>query len=58
MVLKGVGGLKYEEPEIRDFGDLLDVTRASGAVDGEDDAGKSIQVGVDPLVQAAVQLFP
>jgi hypothetical protein len=53
-----VGGLKYEEPKIRDYGDLLDVTRASGAVGGEDGAGKSIQVTVDPLVQATVQLFP
>lgn len=50
--------MKYEEPEVRDYGDLLDVTRAAGAVGGEDGAGKSIQVGVDPLLQATVQVFP
>ena len=50
--------MKYEEPEIRDYGDLLDVTRASGAVGGEDGAGKSVQVVVDPLVQATIQVFP
>lgn len=50
--------MKYEEPEIRDYGDLFEVTRASGAVGGEDGAGKSIQIVVDPIAEATVQLFP
>lgn len=50
--------MKYEEPEIQDYGDLLDVTRASGAVGGEDGAGKSVQIIVDPILEATVQVFP
>lgn len=48
----------YVEPEIRDYGDLLDVTRASGAIGSEDGAGKSVQVTVDPITQVTVQVFP
>lgn len=57
MTQQGEAGVKYEEPEIRDYGNLLEVTRASGAVGGEDGAGKSIQIVVDPIAEATVQLF-
>ena len=50
--------MKYEEPKIRDYGDLLDVTRASGTIGGEDGAGKAVQVTVDPIAQVTVQVFP
>lgn len=55
---RGVGDLKYEEPEVRDYGDLLDVTRAAGTIGGEDGAGKVIQAGVDPIVEVTVGIFP
>ena len=54
----GEAGVKYEEPEVRDYGDVLEVTHASGAVGGEDGAGKSIHVVVDPIAEATVQLSP
>jgi len=50
--------LKYEEPEVRDYGDLLDVTRAAGTIGTEDGAGKVIQAGVDPVVEVTVGIFP
>ena len=50
--------LKYEEPEVRDYGDLLDVTRATGSIGTEDGAGKVIQAGVDPVVEVTVGIFP
>lgn len=51
-------GVKYEDPEIRDYGDLLELTRAAGSLGGEDGAGKAIHVVVDPIAQATVQVFP
>lgn len=51
-------GVKYEEPEIRDYGDLVELTRASGAFGSEDGAGKTVYVVVDPIAEATVQLLP
>lgn len=50
--------MKYEEPEIRDYGDLVEMTRASGAFGSEDGAGKTVYVVVDPIAEATVQLLP
>lgn len=50
--------MSYEQPKVTDYGDLLDLTAASGAVGGEDGAGKSVQVVVDPIAQVTVQLLP
>lgn len=50
--------MTYEEPVVQDYGDLLDVTRASGALGGEDGAGKSVQVDANPVAQLTVQVLP
>lgn len=50
--------MSYEAPEIRDYGDLLDITGAAGSLGNEDGAGKTVTVGVDPIAQVTVQLFP
>jgi hypothetical protein len=52
------GKLKYEEPVIRDYGALIEITRASGVVGGEDGVGKAIHVVVDPIAEATVQVLP
>lgn len=47
--------MKFEQPEIRDYGDLaLEITNANGGRASEDGSAKSIQLTVDPLVQATV----
>ena len=48
----------YEQPTISDYGDLLDITAASGAVGAEDGAGKSTSVDANPIAQVTVQLLP
>ena len=50
--------MSYEQPQIRDYGDLLDMTAATGAVGGEDGAGKSISVDANPIAQTTIQLLP
>lgn len=50
--------MSYEEPEIRDYGDLVEMTRASGVLGSEDGAGKAVYVVVDPIGEATVQLLP
>lgn len=50
--------MSYEEPEIRDYGDLLEITAAAGQVGSEDGAGKVIAGGVPGLAEVTVQLFP
>jgi hypothetical protein len=50
--------MSYESPEIRDYGDLLEITAASGILGSEDGAGKVVSGGVDPIAQVTVQLFP
>ena len=50
--------MSYEQPQISDYGDLLDITAASGAVGAEDGAGKSISVDANPIAQVTIQLLP
>ena len=52
------GKLKYEEPVIRDYGDLIEITRASGQIGGEDGVGKAVNIVVDPVAEVTVQVFP
>ena len=52
------GKLKYEEPVIRDYGEVLEITRASGVLGAEDEVGKAVTIVVDPIAEAAVQVLP
>jgi len=48
----------YEQPVISDFGDLLDLTAASGLTNVEDGVGKRIQAGVGGVVGVSVGVLP
>lgn len=48
----------YEVPEVRDYGDLLDITAAAGSLGTEDGAGKTVSVDGGSLGSVTVQLFP
>jgi hypothetical protein len=50
--------MEYEAPEVRDYGDLLQLTAASGTFGNEDGTGKVVSVHADPLAEVTVQLFP
>ena len=50
--------MAYEAPQIRDYGDLLELTAAAGTLGSEDGAGKVVTAGVDPIAQVTVQLLP
>ena len=50
--------MSYEDPRVADYGDLLDMTAAAGAVGAEDGAGKSVQVDANPVAQLTVQVLP
>ena len=50
--------MSYEQPQIRDYGDLLDITAATGSVGGEDGAGKTVSVDANPIGQVTIGLLP
>jgi hypothetical protein len=50
--------MDYEKPSIIDFGDLLDITAASGVVGSEDGVGKTVQAGVGDVVEVSVGVLP
>jgi hypothetical protein len=48
----------YEKPYISDYGDLLELTAASGVVGSEDGIGKTVQGGVGGVVEVSVGVLP
>jgi hypothetical protein len=49
--------MSYEQPTIKDLGDLKNITLASGQIGSPDGVGFTIQVVVDP-VDVSVGVFP
>ncbi len=50
--------MDYEKPEVVDYGDLLELTAASGVAGVEDGMGKRISAGVGGVVEASVGILP
>jgi hypothetical protein len=48
----------YEKPQISDYGDLLELTAASGVAGTEDGVGKTVQAGVGGVVEVSVGVLP
>ena len=49
--------MSYEKPQVVDLGDLQDMTQATGVIGTEDGVGKTIQVGVPPIVELSIGIF-
>ncbi len=49
--------MEYKAPKVVDYGDLVNMTLASGVAGTEDGAGKTIQGSVGP-VDLSVGVFP
>jgi hypothetical protein len=50
--------MNYEKPQVLDYGDLLTLTAAQGAIGTEDGfGGKTIQAGVGGVVGVSVGVF-
>jgi hypothetical protein len=41
--------MNYEKPAVVDFGDLVELTRASGIIGSPDGVGFTLQVNVGPI---------
>jgi hypothetical protein len=50
--------LRYDSPEISDLGTLLELTLASGVLGSEDGTGKTVQGGVDDVVEVSIGVLP
>lgn len=50
--------MNYEKPTVVDFGDLVDMTLATGQVGSEDGAGKTVQAGVGGVVEVSIGILP
>jgi hypothetical protein len=50
--------MDYEKPEVIDYGDLLELTAASGIAGVEDGAGKRVRAGVDGVAEVSVGILP
>jgi hypothetical protein len=50
--------MNYEKPQVVDYGDLVELTAAAGALLSEDGIGKTVQVGVGDIIDVSVGLFP
>lgn len=48
----------WTPPVVVDYGDLVAITSAAGVLGGEDGAGKSVTVDVNPIAQVTVQVLP
>ena len=46
--------LSYEKPQVVDYGDLQDMTQATGTLGAPDGIGFTIQVTVDPVVDISI----
>jgi hypothetical protein len=56
--MAGQGRPEYGTPEIRDYGDLIELTQAGSLGTVEDGTGKQITITVDPIAQVTVQVLP
>jgi hypothetical protein len=54
----GETGQRYTPPEVRDYGDLVELTQAGALGTVEDGTGKQISVVVDPIAQVTLQVLP
>lgn len=50
--------MPYEKPVIVDYGDLVDITLATGQVGSEDGTGKTIQAGAGGIVEVSIGVLP
>ena len=49
--------MSYEKPQVVDYGDLQDMTQATGSLGSPDGIGFTIQVNVPPIVEVSVGIF-
>ena len=49
---------EYEKPSVRDYGDLVEITAASGVIGTEDGVGKRIIAGVGGVGNVSIGILP
>lgn len=50
--------MSYEKPTVVDYGDLVDLTQATGQIGAEDGVGKTIQVSAQPVAELSIGVLP
>ncbi len=50
--------MQYEKPQVVDYGDLVELTAAAGALISEDGVGKTVQVGVGDIIDVSIGVLP
>jgi hypothetical protein len=48
----------YEPPRLTDYGDLIELTLASGTIGSEDGIGKTVQAGIGGVGGVSIGVFP
>lgn len=48
--------MSYEKPQVVDYGDLQEMTQATGILGAPDGTGFTIQVVVDPIIDLSIGL--